>query len=59
LGHRWADKIMTANQKKEFKKLFDNCNGKHIHLQRGDIITFWGNDTQYVYQTKGLSSLIL
>jgi hypothetical protein len=45
LGHRWADKIMTSDQRKELKKLFDNCNGKHLNLQRGDIITFWGNDT--------------
>jgi hypothetical protein len=45
LGHRWDNKIMTANQKKEFKKLFDSCNGKYLNLKRGDIITFWGNNT--------------
>lgn len=59
LGHRWDNKISSNEQRKAFKQLFNNCNGKHLSLKKGDIITFWGNNTQYVYYAKGLSSLIL
>ena len=57
LGHRWWHKSMSSQQKKQFKKLYDNCNGKHIVLNKGDVITFYDSDKKFIYEGKYLGSL--
>lgn len=49
LGHRWFYLFASKQQIKEFKKLFDNANGKEINLEINDVVTFFGNDKKYIY----------
>ena len=49
LGHRWYDKFANSQQLKQFRKLFNNANGKYVNLEIADIITFIGDDEEYIY----------
>lgn len=59
LGHRWHFKYSTKKQENEFKKLYDNCRGKQIELKKGDVVTFYGSNSEYIYIDKAFSSLML
>lgn len=49
LSHRWYYKFASPQQIKEFRKLFNNAQGKYINLEIADIITFIGDDDEYIY----------
>lgn len=59
LAHRWQHKIASANQIKQFKKLYDNCNGKHLKLNKGDTITFINYPQKYCYYGISFGHMIL
>lgn len=58
LGHRWHHKFASKQQINEFKKLYDNCNGKQIKLNEGDKVKYNFGE-QYIYEGKILGSLIM
>lgn len=58
LGHRWYYKFASKQQIKAFKELYDNCNGKHIHLKEGDRVKY-KSGKEYIFKGKEWGSLIM
>lgn len=58
LAHRWVNRFASKKQLKQFKELYDNANGKHLVLNKGDLIKFKNSDEELKYEGKALGSLM-